>query len=186
MEEIILISYLNDFIFCPASIYFHKLYGNMDKSLYNTEYQVNGLNAHKTIDNKKYSSKINILQGIDVYCEEFKILGKIDIFDIDKGLLVERKNKVSEIYDGYVFQVFAQYYALSEMGYNVKKIKIHSMQDNKNYNIRIPLEDIEMDYKFKNLIKKINEFKLENFEQTNKKKCEKCIYEPSCDRSLLC
>lgn len=27
MEEIILISWLNDFIFCPVSIYFHNLYG---------------------------------------------------------------------------------------------------------------------------------------------------------------
>ena len=28
MDDIILISNLNDFIFCPVSIYFHKLYGN--------------------------------------------------------------------------------------------------------------------------------------------------------------
>ena len=30
MEDLILISNLNDFIFCPVSIYFHKLYGNQD------------------------------------------------------------------------------------------------------------------------------------------------------------
>ena len=28
MEDLIIISNLNDFIFCPASIYFHKLYGS--------------------------------------------------------------------------------------------------------------------------------------------------------------
>lgn len=122
MEESILISYLNDFIFCPASIYFHNLYGSMDKSLYNRDYQVNGLNAHKAIDTRTYSSKLSVLQGIDVYCEEFKIIGKIDVYDIEKGLLVERKNKVDVIYDGYVFQVYAQYYALKELGYNVKKL----------------------------------------------------------------
>lgn len=186
MEEIILISYLNDFIFCPASIYFHKLYGSMEKTLYNREYQVNGTNAHKAIDNQNYSSKKLVLQGIDIYCEEFKILGKIDVFDIDTGILTERKNKVTEIYDGFVFQVYAQYYSLKEMGYQVKKIRIHSMQDNKNYDIKLPSEDFQMDKKFRNLIKEINEFDIEKFKQQNEKKCEKCIYEPSCDRSLIC
>lgn len=121
MEEVILISYLNDFIFCPVSIYFHKLYGNLDKNIYQSSYQVNGLNAHKTIDNKTYSTRKDILQGIDVYCEKYKILGKIDVFDISKGTLMERKKEVKQIYDGYVFQVYAQYFALCEMGYNVKK-----------------------------------------------------------------
>lgn len=49
MEETIIISYLNDFIFCPVSIYFHKLYGNRDKMLYQSEYQLNGTDAHKKI-----------------------------------------------------------------------------------------------------------------------------------------
>ena len=99
MEETILISYLNDFIFCPISIYFHKLYGNVEKELYQREYQINGTNAHKTIDNHTYSSKKSILQGIDVYTEKYDILGKIDIFDIDTGILTERKNKIKTIYD---------------------------------------------------------------------------------------
>lgn len=186
MEEIILISYLNDFIFCPASIYFHKLYGNLEKNLYNRDYQVNGINAHKTVDIQNYSSKKSILQGIDIYCEEFKIMGKIDVFDVNTGILTERKNKVSKVYDGFVFQLYAQYYSLKEMGYNVNKIRLHSMQDNKNYNIKLPSDDTEMDNKFRKLIKRINEFDIENFKQENKKKCEKCIYEPSCDRSLIC
>lgn len=56
MEETIIISYLNDFIFCPISIYFHKLYGNRDKLLYQSEYQLNGTDAHKTIDQKTYTT----------------------------------------------------------------------------------------------------------------------------------
>jgi CRISPR-associated protein Cas4 len=186
MEEIILISYLNDFIFCPISIYFHKLYGNMETKLYQRDYQINGTDAHKSIDTKTYSTRLDILQGIDVYTEEYGILGKIDIFDIKNGILTERKKKIVEIYDGYIFQIYAQYYALNEMGYNVKKIRLHSLDDNKTYNIDLPDENIEMKEKFQKLIKEIREFSFENFEQTNKKKCEKCIYEPSCDRSLIC
>lgn len=186
MEETILISYLNDFIFCPVSIYFHKLYGNLDKGLYQSTDQINGTYAHKAIDNHKYSSRKNILQGIDIYTEEFKIQGKIDIFDTKSGVLTERKNKIREIYDGYIFQLYAQYYGLTEMGYIVNKIRFHSIADNKNYNIPLPYENKEMDNKFRKLIKEMHEFDMENFEQTNIKKCERCIYEPSCDRSNLC
>lgn len=186
MEEIILISYLNDFIYCPISIYFHKLYGNMEKSLYQRDYQINGTHAHTSIDNHTYSSKNEILQGIDVFTEKYGILGKIDIFDIKKGILTERKNNINEVYNGFVFQLYAQYFALKEMGYNVKTLRLYSMQDNKNYNIELPEENLEMFEKFEKLIKDIREFDIENFEQLNTKKCEKCIYEPSCDRSLLC
>lgn len=34
MYEEILITQLNDFIFCPASIYFHMLYGETDRISY--------------------------------------------------------------------------------------------------------------------------------------------------------
>lgn len=186
MEETILISYLNDFIFCPVSIYFHKLYGNLDKNIYQSKDQIDGTYAHKTIDTGTYSSRKNILQGIDIYTEEFRIQGKIDTFDIKVGVLTERKNKIKEIYDGYIFQLYAQYYALTEMGYTVNKMRFHSIIDNKNYEVKIPKEDIEMDNKFRNLIKEMREFNIEEFEQTNIKKCERCIYEPSCDRSKLC
>ena len=42
MEDLILISNLNDFIFCPVSIYFHKLYGNQDNLIYFDNVQWNG------------------------------------------------------------------------------------------------------------------------------------------------
>ena len=186
MEENILISQLNDFIFCPVSIYFHKLYGAMEKSMYQTTYQTNGTNAHKTIDTGSYSTKKKILQGIAVYSEEFGVQGKIDLFDTESGVLTERKRTVVKIYDGYIFQVYAQYYALCEMGYDVKRIRIHSLTDNKNYEIKLPADDVEMDSRFRQLIRQMHEFDMENFVQTNVEKCKKCIYEPSCDRSLLC
>ena len=72
------------------------------------------------------------------------------------------------------------------MGYDVKKLRFHSLSDNKNYDVKLPKDDNEMLEKFENLIKEIRLFNMENFVQTNIKKCQKCIYEPSCDRSLLC
>ena len=186
MEEIILISYLNDFIFCPISIYFHKFYGTLDKTTYQSTYQVKGTNAHESIDTQVYSDKQSILQGINIYSEEFGIMGKIDTFDVEKGILTERKNKVVKIYDGYIFQVYAQYYALQEMGYKINKIRIYSISDNKNHEIKLPCEDQEVDKKFRQLVKDMHNFDMKKFVQTNVEKCKKCIYEPSCDRGLVC
>ena len=186
MEETILISYLNDFIFCPVSIYFHKLYGTMEKSLYQSTSQTEGTNAHKAIDNRSYSARKSILQGMNVFSSEFNIAGKIDTFDTETCVLTERKNKIVRIYDGYIFQLYAQYYALMEMGYKVKKLRFHSIKDNRNYDIKLPEDNPEMDKAFRGLIKEIREFDMKEYKAVNIEKCKNCIYEPSCDRSLLC
>ena len=93
MNETILITELNDFIFCPASIYFHKLYGNRDVMTYQNKAQINGTHAHKSIDNGTFSSEKKIMMAIDVYSEKYDLIGKIDMFDISIGLLRERKKK---------------------------------------------------------------------------------------------
>ena len=158
----------------------------MEKSIYQAKSQTEGLNAHKAIDNKDYTDKKTILQGINVYCSEFNLIEKIEIFNIEKGLKKKKKNKIIKIYDGYIYQLYAQYYALKEMGYDVKKIRFHSIKDNKNYDIKLPYENIDTDNKFRNLIKEIHNFDIRKFQAQNIEKCKNCIYEPSCDRSLLC
>ena len=185
MEETILISYLNDFIFCPISIYFHKLYGNREKLLYQREDQLNGTKAHKSIDEGTYSTSKKILQGIEIYSSKYNIVGKIDMYDKSKKILTEKKKHISNIYDGYVFQLYAQYYAMKEMGFDVQKIRLYSIDNNKVYNIKLPEEDKDMFEKFEELIHDIKSFEINNFIQKNKSKCEKCIYEPACDRSLI-
>lgn len=50
MDDIILISNLNDFIFCPVSIYFHGLYGGADVLTFQTKSQLNGTKAHESVD----------------------------------------------------------------------------------------------------------------------------------------
>ncbi len=181
----ILITELNDFIFCPVSIYFHKLYGGIETRLYQSSDQINGTAAHKSVDIKQYSDRKSTLMAMDVYCERYGLIGKIDIYDIEKRILRERKKKVKTIYDGYVFQIYAQYYSLVEMGYNVDKLEIYSMDDHKTYPIPLPSVDKEMQAKFERVISDIKHFKMDTFYQTNIKKCERCIYEPSCDKSLL-
>lgn len=184
MYEEILITQLNDFVFCPASIYFHMLYGETDRISYQSTKQINGTASHQSIDCGTYPASKGMCLGIDVYCEEYGLIGKIDMFDTIEGILTERKRQVKFLYDGYYFQVYAQCLALREMGYKVKKIRIHSMVDNKNYEIPLPEKNPEMFQKFQQTIQKMHEFKLDEFEQTCMEKCKNCIYEPACDRGL--
>lgn len=185
MESYIPISYLNDFIFCPRSIYFHQLYGNYREELYHDKPQTAGRAAHSSIDEKTYSTRRNILIGVEVYSEKYKLFGRIDIFDIDKGLLWERKREVKTIYDGYVFQLYAHYFALSEMGYTVNQIIIHDLTHNKNYPVRLPYQDKQMLDKFEKVIIDINQYDLEKTDFIpNENKCRRCIYSNLCDKSL--
>lgn len=185
METYIPISYLNDFIFCPRSIYFHQLYGNYREELYHEKPQTAGRAVHTAIDEKSYSTKKNILIGTEIYSEKYNLHGKIDIFDIEKGMIWERKREIKQIYDGYIFQVYAHYFGLTEMGYTVSKIIIHDIIHNKNYSIPLPEEDKQMLDKFEKLINDINAYSLEKSEfKPNINKCMKCIYSNLCDKSL--
>lgn len=185
MNDEIPFTYLNDFIFCPVSIYFHNFYNGMDTTLYQSPYQINGTAAHEAIENGRYSTRSNVLKARSVYCEKYNLIGKIDLFDIDRGILTERKKKVVTIYDGYVFQIYAQYFALTEMGYDVKTLRLYSMDDNKVHPIVRPESDPGMLRKFEQTIFDIKNFEMEAFVQTNPEKCKRCIYEPACDRSSI-
>jgi CRISPR-associated exonuclease Cas4 len=182
-ENPISITTLNDFIFCPVSIYFHALYSDINKMTYYSTDQINGLNAHKSVDEGSYPLA-NTLKSLDVYCEKYNLIGKIDIYNKATKTLTERKKKVNVIYDGYVFQLYAQCFAMREMGYQIEKMIIHSIDDNKNYPIVLPECNPEMLQKFETLINAINNFDLSNFIQTNGEKCGHCIYSPYCDRSV--
>lgn len=184
-ENLIKISELDDFIFCPVSIYFHNLNGNLDTIYYHTEKQINGKHVHNSIDFNKYSTSKDIITSLDVYSSKYGLIGKIDIYDIKNKALIERKKHISTIYDGYIFQLYAQYFCMKEMGYEVNKLKIYSYDDNKTYDINLPEEDSNMYQKYEETIYKIKHFDFDNFIQNNKQKCENCIYEITCNRSLL-
>ncbi len=181
MESYIPISFLNDFIFCPRSIYFHQLYGKADESLYHTTDQSDGKAAHATLDTKTYTTSKKVLQTIEVYSYTYGMGGKIDTFDQAKKLLTERKKKIKVIYDGYIYQLYAQYHCLVEMGYEVKAIKLYSLDDNKSYPVPLPSEDPNRQKEFEMLIYDLRQFDLNAPFEPNPNKCANCIYSPLCD-----
>lgn len=159
MEQLIQISKLNDFLYSPKSLYFHSVYEGFNSETYHDTPQTIGRANHLAIDAKKYSSSKKYLQGITVYSEIFGLIGKIDIFNKQTKTLIERKTKIKTIHPGYKMQLFAQYYCMLEMGYEVQNLALHSLEDNKRYKIEIPNEkDLA---NLENLIHSINEYDVE-------------------------
>ena len=182
MYDYIQISKINDFIFCPHSLYFHSVYENFDDGHYKTRPQIAGTIAHVTVDTQGASSRKNILQGKEVFSEKYSVIGKIDIYDYDKKELIERKRTIKKIYDGYVFQLCAQKVCMEEMGYKVEKLKLQSLTDHKKYNVVLTKEQIK---KFNETLSKMKKFNpLLSKKCDNLDKCNNCIYRELCRKNI--
>ena len=174
MESYIQISKINDFMFCPMSLYLHSVYESFDTALYHDTPQIVGKANHAAIDEGKYSTSKHILQGISVYSSQFGIMGKIDIYDEKKKLLVERKTKIKVIWPGYVYQIYAQYFCLTEMGYAIEQLALHSLADNKRYAAPLPTERDEERFGF--FIDQMRAFDMRKYKNHRCRKCSESIY----------
>ena len=179
MESYLPITYLNDFIFCPRSIYFHQRFAPYSQSLYHNKEQTVGKIRHEAIEDRRYSTSKNVLQNLDVYSEKYRLCGKVDIYNQQTKELVERKYQIKQIYDGYRYQIYAHYFCLQEMGYAVSSLFLHSLKDNKRYPVPVPQEgDIK---EFERLLNRIDRYHVEEPFQQNIKKCNQCVYRTLCD-----
>lgn len=147
-----------------------------------------GRMAHTNIDNGSYSTKAREITGLDVYSEEYSLVGRIDqYFMSDAGgvnKLVERKRKIGRIYDGHKLQIYAQYFCMIEMGYKIDQMKFYSMIDNKSFYLEIPAVTD----------RKWFEYHLEKIRcydpsiplvDINHNKCRHCIYSNLCDQTRI-
>lgn len=179
MEELIPFTMLNDFIFCPASIYFHKMYDGVENLLFTGEKQLSGKSLHKKIDENTWTQS-NVICGRTFETTEYGLYGKIDKYYKVSKKLTESKAKITTIYDGYVFQLYAQCFSCREAGFEVNKLELYSITDNKKYPIDLPEKNLSMLDKFENLIREIRTFNITKFNQKNKLKCKNCIYSNAC------
>lgn len=138
MDSAITISAINDFMFCPKSLYLHSVYSSFDTSIYHDTPQTVGSIAHENIEDQTYTTSKHILQGLSVYSARLGIKGKIDVYDAKNKDLIERKYHVKQVYTGYKYQLYAQMYCLEEAGFSVKRLFLHSLSDNKRYEIPLP------------------------------------------------
>ena len=181
MEDYISISTLNDFIFCPYSIYLHNVYMESDEGLYHATPQTKGKLAHEPVDTKSSSNKKDVILALPVMSEELGVLGKIDVYRQTEKKLIERKYQLKQIYQGQIYQLWAQYFCMVEMGYEVKGISFYEISTNKTIPIAIPTDSDKME-----LMSFINSFK--EYDPTapiltNPNKCQHCIYCNLCDKT---
>lgn len=182
MDDYIQLSTLNDFIFCPYSIYLHSVYMESDGDLYKAVPQIKGTLAHQGVDEKKGSTRKSDIMSLPVYCDELGISGKIDIYKQDKRLLIERKNNLKRIFRGQIYQLWGQFFCLKEMGYEVEQLAFYEISTNKMIPVELPGELGKQE-----LVGYIEQFKRYNPASTtiqvNPKKCIHCIYCNLCDKT---
>ena len=182
MNDYIPLSTLNDFIFCPYSIYLHSVYMESDEDLFKATPQIRGTIAHQGVDEKKGSTRKSDIMSLPVYCDELGVFGKIDIYKQDKKLLVERKNNLKQIFRGQIYQIWGQYFCLKEMGYKVDRLAFYEISANKMIEVDMPGEQGKIE--LIEFIKQLKDYNpLSTMFKVNPNKCIHCIYCNLCDKT---
>ena len=180
MNDYIPLSYLNDFIFCPYSIYLHQIFDEGESATFSAAPQQRGKTAHTRIDSPKPKSKG--MRGIYVISDRLQLFGKIDVYYPDSKRLVEYKRHIKSIFKGFYYQIWAQYFCLTEMGFDVKSLELVSMVDKKKTALNLPGEA-----EFEELsshVQAIMNFDPFSFgRDVNPNKCRHCIYSSLCDKT---
>ncbi len=180
MYDYIQIATINDFVFCPRSVYFHSIYYQFDDDNYKARPQKEGALTHAASDAGRYSTRARYLQGMEVFSHKLGLIGKIDIYDQEDKVLIERKTRVVRIYEGYKYQLYAQKACLREMGYEIKNMVIHSLADNKKYPISQNMRD---EFLFLRTLERMRTFDIAtSVPLVNSKKCHFCIYRALCKK----
>ena len=141
MNDYISLSTLNDFIFCPYSIYLHNVYMETADDMYKAVPQIEGKLSHQGVDNKTGTSIRTDLLSLLVYSDELGISGVIDIYKSDRRLLIERKKNLKKIFRGQIYQLWGQYYCLKDMGYPIDSIALYEISTNKMIPVELPNEE---------------------------------------------
>lgn len=174
MDSAIPISAINDFLFCPKSLYLHTVYSSFEKNTYHDVPQVLGTIAHENIEKGEYTTSKYILQGLSVYSSRLGVKGKIDVYDAKNRFLIERKYRVKHIYTGFKYQLYAQMYCLEEADMPVEHLFIQSLSDNKRYEITMPTPEEKKE--FEATIKKMQSYTQIDLRNHTCQHCQNNIY----------
>lgn len=153
----------------------------MDEDLYHATPQTKGKAVHESIDNRTASKRKNELLALPVFSDELGIMGKIDIFRQSEHILIERKFQLKQIFQGQIYQLWAQYFCMIEMGYDVKKLAFHEISTNKTTPIVVPSDEDKNE--LRNFIAQFKKFNPDNTISINPNKCIHCIYCSLCDKT---
>lgn len=175
MEDYIHISTLNDFVFCPYSIYLQGVYMDTDEGQYKAAPQTQGKVAHQTTDRKTASNRSDDILSLPVYSEEYGLMGKIDVYKRKEKKLIERKYQLKQIYQGQIYQLWAQMLCLKEMGDEVESLAFFETSTNRMIPVPMPTEeDLQ---RFKGFLFSFRSYDPECTPiPINRYKCLHCVY----------
>lgn len=152
-----------------------------DEGLYHATPQTRGKIAHEATDNKTSSNRQSDLLSLPVYSTRYKLMGKVDMYRKREKLLIERKYQLKNIYQGQIYQLWAQYFCLLEMGYEVEQIAFYEISTNKMIPVSLPNEnDIKQ---FTTFVENFHQFNPADTIPVNSNKCKHCIYCNLCDKT---
>jgi CRISPR-associated protein Cas4 len=152
-----------------------------DEELVHATPQMQGKASHATIDQKKYSSRKDDIVGMSVYSNELGIVGKIDIYKSKEKVLVERKHQLLKIYQGQIYQLWAQYFCMIEMGYKVEKLAFYAISSNTTFPVELPSEAQKEE--LRDFIYRFKTYDPQQEITVNINKCTHCIYCNLCDKT---
>ncbi len=182
MEDYIPLSRLNDFAFCPYSIYLSSVYALADDDLYKASPQLLGKMVHEGADKKTGSTRKVDVFALPVISHDLGITGKIDVYKSDRRLLVERKNNLKTIYRSKLYQIWGQFFCMTEMGYEIEQLAFYEVSTNKMTYLDLP-GDAERE-ELRSVVCQMKAYNiLETPIDVNPNKCTHCIYCNLCDKT---
>ena len=155
-----------------------------DEDMFKATPQLSGSSAHNATNGKTSSTRRNDIMALPVYSEELGVAGIIDIYKGDQLLLIERKNNLKHVYRGQLYQLWAQYFCMVEMGYRVEHIAFYEISTNKMLYQHLPTAENKRELVA--FIKEFRSFKPEEYTHfiVNPNKCRHCIYCNLCDKAI--
>ena len=108
-------------------------------------------------------------------------MGKIDIYRLTERWLIERKYQLKQIFRGQIYQLWAQYFCLCEMGYEVERISFYEISSNRMIPVDIPNNVNKRE--LYDLIRQFRQFNPNEAITVNPNKYAHCIYCSLCDKT---
>ena len=152
-----------------------------DKDVYHAKPQTRGRNAHETVDVKNVSKSNNIIEALPIISHELGIFGKIDIYNLKSKSLIERKYALKKIYQGQYYQLWAQYFCMKEMGYEIDSLSFYEISTRKTISVEKPRKHDKDE--LINFINSYRNYDLHAPFTINRNKCSHCIYCNLCDKT---
>lgn len=153
-----------------------------DEGLYKALPQVRGTIAHETVDKHTYSSLKTVITSMTVYSPTLRLIGKIDLYKQNSKTLIERKYQFKNPYEGQIYQLWAQYFCMIEMGYEVEHLVFHATASNRTVPIILPHETERKE--LESLVSKIRNYEIGETAAVSRSRCQHCIYCNMCDKTI--